>query len=123
MNDQRVRAIRGAITVAEDVSSAVVDATLELLEQMIERNELAADDLVSIVLTATPDITSEFPAAAARKLGVSEVPLLCAQEMAVEGAMPRCIRILMHSYTSRHAGEVRHVYLGEARSLRPDLAE
>jgi chorismate mutase len=99
----------------------VVEATQELLAAMIERNDVGAEDIVSIVFTATPDIRSEFPAVAARALGLSDVPLLCAAEMAVEGAMPRCIRVLLHLVTDAAPGELRHVYLRDARSLRSDL--
>lgn len=119
----RVRAVRGATTVAEDTKDGILVATAELLEEMIARNELARDDLVSIVFTATPDLHSVFPAEAARGLGISDVPLLCARELDVEGAMPRCIRVLMHAYTERDLQTVRHVYLGDAKKLRSDLAD
>lgn len=119
----RIRALRGATTVAEDTVPAVTAATAELLEQMLERNGIARDDLVSIVFTATADLHSEFPAAAARGIGISDVPLLCAQELEITGAMPRCIRVLMHAYTDHTLASLRHVYLGEARQLRTDLPE
>ncbi len=119
--DKQLRAVRGATTVEVDDAGAIVDATVELLEQMLERNGAAPDDLVSLVFTATTDLTAEFPAVAARKLGLAEVPLLCAQEIDVPGALPRCIRVLMHLYSGRDYGSLRHVYLGEAQSLRTDL--
>jgi chorismate mutase len=119
----RVRALRGATTVATDEPAAIVEATAELLAAMLERNEAVPADLVSVVFTATRDLTSEFPASAARRLGIGEVPLLCAAEIDVPGALPRCIRVLVHLYTARDYATLRHVYLREARSLRTDLPE
>ena len=119
----RLRAVRGATTVDEDAKEEILSATAELIEEMIARNDLARDDLVSIVFTATPDLRAVFPAEAARGLGISDVPLLCARELDVEGAMPRCIRVLMHAYTERALQAVRHVYLGDAKKLRSDLAD
>lgn len=118
---KQVRAVRGATTVLTNDAGAIADATVELLQEMLERNGAAPGDLVSLVFTATTDLTAEFPAVAARKLGLSEVPLLCAQEIDVPGALPRCIRVLMHLYSERDYGSLRHVYLGEAQSLRTDL--
>ena len=109
--------------VASDDAGAIVAATTELLEEMLARNEARVEDLISVVFTSTPDLRAEFPAAAARSLGMDGVPLLCAQEIDVAGAMPRCIRVLMHLYTQRDYASLRHIYLGEARSLRTDLAE
>ena len=120
---QRVRALRGAITVDADEPAAIVAATVELLKEMLERNDAAAGDLISLVFTTTPDLVSEFPAAAARAIGISEVPLLCAQEIPVPGALPRCIRVLIHLYTERDYASLRHVYLRGARGLRTDLPE
>ena len=119
----RIRALRGAITVDADDPEAIVEATAELLGEMLARNEASHDDLVSLIFTATPDLTAEFPAAAARRLGISDIPLLCAAEIAVPGAVRRCIRVLMHLYTARDYASLRHVYLGEARQLRTDLPE
>ena len=119
----RLRAVRGATTVDEDAKEEILSATAELIEEMISRNDLVRDDLVSIVFTATPDLRAVFPAEAARGLGISDVPLLCARELDVEGAMPRCIRVLMHAYTERDLQSVRHVYLGDAKKLRSDLAD
>lgn len=121
--DQRVRALRGAITVEADEPAAIVEATGELLRAMLERNDAAPGDLISLVFTATTDLVSEFPAAAARTIGISEVPLLCAQEIPVPDAVPRCIRVLMHLYTERDYASLRHVYLRGAKSLRTDLPE
>lgn len=119
----RIRAVRGATTVRGDTREQIVEATAHLLEEMMARNEVVKDDLVSIVFTATPDLRSEFPAAAARQLGISDIPLLCAGELDVEGAIPRCVRVLMHAYSERDYTSLRHVYLGDARQLRTDLPE
>jgi chorismate mutase len=119
----RVRGVRGATTVAQDAKDEILSATAELLQEMISRNDLAREDLVSIVFTATPDLQAVFPAEAARGIGISDVPLLCARELDVEGAMPLCIRVLMHAYTERDLQSVRHVYLGDAKKLRSDLAD
>lgn len=119
----RLRALRGATTVAEDTRAALLSATATLLGEMLKRNDVAHEDLVSIIFTATSDLHSEFPAAAAREMGISDVPLLCARELDVEGALGRCVRVLMHCYTDRDAKALRHVYLGEARQLRDDLPE
>lgn len=118
-----VRALRGATTVERDDAQAIIEATRELLEEMLVRNEVATEDLISLVFTATPDLASEFPAAAARAIGISDVPLLCAREIAVEGALPRCVRVLMHLHTTRSRAELRHIYLNEATSLRADLGQ
>ncbi|MCA1839356.1 MAG: chorismate mutase [Actinomycetota bacterium] len=122
-SEPRVRAVRGAVTLDEDTKDEVVKATAELLREVMERNGLMKQDLVSLVFTATPDITSEFPAAAARGMGISDIPLLCAQEIDVAGAIPRCIRVLVHAYTTRDYTSLRHVYLKDARQLRTDLPE
>jgi len=119
----RMRALRGAITVPGNDRDAIVDATTELLEAMIARNGVDGDDLVSMIFTATPDLDAEFPAIAARRLGLAHVPLLCSVELDVRGAMPLCVRVLMHLYTSLGFGELQHVYLREARELRADLAD
>ena len=116
----RLRALRGATTVDADTRDDIKARTEELLTELLDRNGLAVDDIVSILFTATPDLRSDFPAAAARALGLSHTPLLCAQEIPVEGAMSRCIRVLMHCY--RWPDEAaHHVYLHEARQLRLDL--
>ena len=121
--ERLVRALRGATGVDSDDPGAIENATRELLAAMMERNEVAAGDIVSLIFTSTPDLTAAFPAAAARSLGLSEVPLLCAQEIPVPGAAPRIVRILMHLYTARAYASLRHVYLGEARGLREDLPD
>jgi chorismate mutase len=116
-----VRAIRGAIQVDADERDEVLGATTELLQEVLERNHLAADDLISVVFTATSDLRSEFPAYAARQMGITDVPLLCAQEIDVPGAMPRVLRLLAHVETQLSRHEVRHVYLRGAAQLRTDL--
>jgi chorismate mutase len=117
-----VCALRGATTVARDEAPLVRDATAELLTELLARNGLTPDDLVSAIFTVTPDLASEFPARAARALGWHDVPLLCAQEIAVPHALPRCIRVLLHAVSHRPRRSVQHVYLRRAAELRPDLA-
>jgi chorismate mutase len=95
----------------------------QLLSTILERNELTADDLISIWFTATPDLHSDFPAAAARGLGLVDVPLICAQELSISGAMPRVVRVLAHVESDLHKSEVSHVYLGAAAALRKDIAQ
>ncbi len=116
-----VRAVRGATQVDRDDRDEVLDATTELLQAVLAKNDLQADDLISVIFTATPDICSEFPAYAARQMGITDVPLLCASELDVPGAMPRVLRLLAHVETERSRGEVRHVYLRGAAALRTDL--
>jgi chorismate mutase len=116
-----VRAVRGAITVPEDRAELVSEATAELLAALLAVNELALDEITSAYFTATPDLRSEFPARGARLLGWHEVPLLCAQELDVAGALGRCIRVMLH-VTVPAGRELRPVYLREAQALRPDLA-
>ena len=116
-----IRAVRGAIQIDEDERSQVLDATTELIREVLERNGLTQEDLVSIVFTATPDLTSEFPAYAARQLGFVDVPLMCATEISVPGAMPRVIRLLAHVETDLTRADVKHVYLRGAAALRRDL--
>ncbi|HZK50578.1 MAG TPA: chorismate mutase [Actinomycetota bacterium] len=123
MADQRLRALRGATTATADEGRAIVDATERLLAEMIGRNGIATEDLVSMIFTTTSDLSAEFPAAAARALGLSSVPLLCAREIDVPGSVPRCIRVLMHLYTTRGDETLRHVYLEGAEQLRTDLLE
>ena len=118
-----VRAVRGATQVDDDHRDLVLDATTELLTEVLRRNGLAAEDLISVVFTATPDLHSEFPAYAARQMGITDVPLLCAAEIDVPGAMPRVLRLLAHVETDRPRAEVRHVYLRGAAALRTDLPQ
>ena len=116
-----LRAVRGAIQVERDEREEVLEASAEMVRAVLERNGLTPDDLVSVVFTATPDLTSEFPAYAARQMGIVDVPLLCATEIAVPGAMPRVLRLLAHVETDLPRSEVRHVYLRGAAALRTDL--
>lgn len=118
-----VRAARGAITVDQDGREAVLDATERLLAELLQRNDLEAADVVSIVFTATDDIHSMFPATAAREVGLGDVPLLCARELDITGGAPRCIRVLMHVETDRPRGTLHHVYLEGASGLRDDLPD
>jgi chorismate mutase len=120
---ERLRALRGATTLDADTREQVIERTATLLEAMMSRNGVAKADLVSIVFTATGDVRSEFPAAAARQIGISDVPLLCARELDVVDAVERCIRILMHLYTEKEPGQLRHVYLEGAVPLRTDLPQ
>jgi chorismate mutase len=116
----RLFALRGAATVDANDGEQILAATETLMRAIMERNELAPADVVSCIFTLTPDLDAEFPAVAARRLGFDAVPLLCAREVPVPGALPRVIRALIHFYADEgHA--VRHVYLGEARRLRTDL--
>jgi chorismate mutase len=116
-----MRAIRGAIQVPVDDRSRILEATTELVTEVLTRNDLMADDVVSVLFTTTPDLTAEFPALAARKAGLRAVPLLCASEIAVPDAMPRVVRLLAHVDVDRGRAEIRHVYLGGAEALRPDV--
>lgn len=118
-----VRAIRGATQLDVDERDHLLASVDELIRAMLEANAVATDDLVSMILTATPDLHSEFPALAARQLGIGDVPLLCAQEIDVHGALPRVIRVMMHVETGRARTDVRHVYLRGAAALRRDLAQ
>jgi chorismate mutase len=117
----RIRALRGAITLELDSKEQVLERTSRLLREMLARNDITKQDVVSILLTATEDITSEFPAAAGRAMGLGEIPVIGAREIAVEGGMPRCIRVLMHFYTDRPPSDLRHVFLEDAQSLPTDL--
>lgn len=118
-----VRAVRGAIQVDTDTRQDILDASAELVAEVLDRNGLASDDIISIVFTATPDLTAEFPAYAARLLGLTDVPLLCASEIAVPGALPRTLRLLAHVETDRSRADLRHVYLRGAAALRTDLPQ
>jgi chorismate mutase len=118
-----VRALRGATTIDADTADDVRARTIALLEQMIERNGVDHDDIISVLFTATDDIHSMFPASAARDIGFGDIPLICARELDIDRATPFCIRVLMHLSTSRSRSELRHVYLEGASGLRDDLPE
>lgn len=116
------RGVRGATTIEANTAEEILEATTDLLEALIRLNDIQPEDVVSAVFTTTPELTAAFPALAARKLGWTEVPLLCAHEMGVPGALQGVIRILLHINSPRSAAEIRHVYLREARALRPEWA-
>ena len=121
MSDRTVRAVRGATQVAADERETVLAATRELVGAVLERNDLEPSDVVSIVFTATRDLTAVAPALAARQLGLHDVALICAQEMWVEGSMPRVVRLLAHVETARRRDEVVNVYLRGTEVLRADV--
>jgi chorismate mutase len=116
----RLYALRGAITVDRNDAEQILSATDELMRELLARNELTSDALVSCLFTLTADLDAEFPAVAARRMGLHRVPLMCAREIPVPGALPRVIRVLVHYYADE-GHESNHVYLGEARTLRADL--
>lgn len=118
-----VRALRGAIQVAANDRQVILDGAGALVLAVLDRNGIEPEDVISIVFTATPDLTAEFPAYAARQLGLTDVPLLCATEIDVPGAMPRVLRLLAHVSTDRPRSELRHAYLGGAAALRTDLPQ
>ena len=116
----RLIALRGATTVQDNEAEAILTATEELMRELLERNEMSADDLVSCIFTLTEDLDAEYPAVAARRMGLSKVPLLCAREIPVPGSLRRVIRVMIHAYAPQGTAP-QHVYLGEARALRLDL--
>ncbi|CAA7602047.1 Chorismate mutase [Acididesulfobacillus acetoxydans] len=117
-----VRGIRGATSVEENTAEEIRTATQELLQAIVRENNLALEEIVSAVFTVTPDLNAEFPASFAREIGWERVPLLCSTEIPVQGAMPLCIRVLLHVNTELTQKEIRHIYLRRAVSLRKDLA-
>jgi len=123
MTSPLLRGLRGATTCDSDTPDDIRVATQELLLAMMARNDLEHDDVVSVIFTTSTDLTSSFPATAARGVGFGDIPLLCASEIAVPGSMVKCVRVLMHVYTTRSRTEMRHVYLRNAQSLRDDLPE
>ena len=116
------RGVRGATTVEHNSRDEILTATRQLLALMIRQNDIRGEDVASAVFSATVDLNAEFPALAARQLGWLDVPLLCTHEMSVPGALPRCIRVLIHWNTDKQQNEVTHVYVKEATRLRPDLS-
>ena len=116
-----VRALRGATTLDADTTEQMEERVQALLREMIERNAVHHDDIISIVFTATDDLHSMFPATAGRALGLGDLPLLCARELNIEGATPMCVRVLMHLATERVPHDLRHVYLEKARGLNDEL--
>lgn len=116
-----IRGVRGATTVESNSPEAIIDATKELLGAMIKANEIDKDDVASAFFTLTQDLNAEFPAVAARQMGWTDVALLCGHEMNKPGALPMCLRILLHVNTEKKPAEMKHVYLRGARVLRPDI--
>jgi chorismate mutase len=116
------RGLRGATTADENTREAIIEATREMLERLIDENDLRAEDIASAIFSTTPDLNAEFPAVAARQLGWLDTALFCTHEMAVPGSLPRCVRVLIHWNTTRRADEIRHVYIRDARNLRPERA-
>lgn len=118
-----IKAIRGAICLQADTSAEMDGAVTELLTDILERNSLTGDDLVSVLFTATPDIHSAFPASFARNIGLTDVPLICAQELDINGALPLVIRVMVHVETNATRADIKHVYLRGAEVLRQDIAQ
>lgn len=118
-----IRAIRGAIQLDVDEREHLLKSTAELVTKVLHVNKVSTSEIISIWFTATPDVTSEFPALAARELGLGDVPLMCSVEMNVLGAMPRVVRLMMHVDTALERGQIQHVYLRGAAALRTDLAQ
>lgn len=117
---KRIRAVRGAITVERNERGEILLATKDLATEILERNQIRADDLISAVFTVTPDLTAAFPAEALRQLGLTNLPVMDAVEMKVPGALELCIRVMIHFYTDLSLEEIQHVYLRGAKKLRPD---
>lgn len=118
-----IRGVRGAVRVAANTREEIFSRTQELLRRMVEANGLRPDDIAAAFFTMTPDLDADFPAHAAREIGWTTVPMICASEVAVRGAMDRLVRVMLLVNTARTAAAVRHQYLGEAACLRPDLAK
>ena len=118
-----VRAIRGATQVESNTAEAISAATQELIVQMLESNELTANDVISVLFTSSPDLDAAFPAAAARTVGFENTPLICAVEIDVPGALPRTVRVMAHVESPRTKDEITHIYLHGAKSLRRDIAQ
>ena len=118
-----VRAFRGATQLSADTKEEMRSAVVELLKEILSVNSLGHEDLISILFTATPDIQSDFPAAGVREFGLVDLPLICAQELDIRGALPRTIRLLIHANSSLSRAQISHVYLRGAAILRPDLAK
>ena len=118
-----VRAVRGATQLDADIREHMLERVAEMVTDVMEANHLDVDDFISVIFTATPDLVSEFPAYAARRLGFGDVPLICARELAVEGAMPRVVRMLAHVESDLSKQDITHVYLHGAAALRSDLTK
>lgn len=118
-----MRAVRGATCLSANDAEEMRVAVVELLSEMLERNDMSVDDLVSVILTSTPDLTCAFPAAFAREIGMVDVPLMCAQEIDVDGALPKVVRVMIHADVATPRSDIKHVYLRGAEALRRDLAQ
>lgn len=118
-----VRAVRGATTVENNSAADILEATAELLMKAVEVNGINPEDIISIIFSVTGDLDAAFPAAAARELGWTGIALMCTNEIPVPGSLEKCIRVLIHINTDKKNEEIKHVYLREARILRPDLLE
>jgi chorismate mutase len=118
-----IRAIRGAVQVDANERTAILDGTAELVIQVLDRNQISADDVISVIFSATADLNAEFPALAARSIGFQDVPLLCCSEICVPGSMPRVVRLMMHVESGLSRSEIQHVYLRGAAALRLDIAQ
>lgn len=116
-----MRGIRGAITVASNTKKEILKASSELINTMIKSNDVKKQNIVSIIFTATSDLNQEYPAVAARKLGYTKIPLMCYQEMSVKNSLKKCIRCMIYINRDCNLNEISHIYLKEAKSLRPDL--
>jgi chorismate mutase len=118
-----VRAVRGAVQLEVDEREHLLESVQELVRAVLQANGFSVDDLISVLFTATPDLHSEFPALAARELGMGEVPLICTQELDIAGAMPRVVRLMAHVETDLARADIQHIYLRGAVALRRDLAQ
>ncbi len=118
-----VRAIRGAITVENNSAEEILAATEKMLKAIIDENNLKIDDMISMLFSLTPDLDAAFPARAARNMGIVDVPLMCMSEIPIDGALEKCVRILLHVNSDKSLKEINHVYLGGAVVLRPDLVK
>jgi chorismate mutase len=119
----RCQGVRGATTVASNTAEEILEATSELLAELMQSNDLNIEDVASAFFTTTRDLNAEFPAVAANRMGWTDIALMCGHEMEVPGSLPMCLRVLLHVNTEKAAGEIRHVYLRGARALRPDRVE
>ena len=116
-----LRGIRGATTARENTKEAIIEATRELLTQLIAANDIAVEDIASAFFSTSTDLTAEFPAVAARQLGWTDAALMCLHDMQVPGSLPQCVRVLVHWNTTKTAKEIKHIYINGAEKLRPDL--
>lgn len=121
--DMPVRAIRGATTVEKNSVEDIMHETKKLLMEIVQANNINKDDIISVIFSATKDINAAFPATAAREMGWTDIPLMCTNEMDVPGSLEKCIRVMMHINTDKLNSQLKHIYLKEARKLRPDLVK